>query len=538
MPADRLHPPLPTLNWVRALLAPALVLIATSLDRGYQTDFWHHLARGRATVERGAILDTDVFTFTVHGQPLRDANWLTQVLYYRLFQAGGLPLVQLVNSLALAAAVGLLVFLCWRVSRSPKLSAAAGVGAFLALWQTFLIRPQTFSLLLFVTLYLVLTEAARRRWLLVLPPLLMALWANLHGGFPIGLVLIGAFFAGSAWEWWTPGQCRSLTLTLSRRERGQEAAALGACLAASAAATLLNPYGYTVYAYALTLSSTAAGRGIEEWLPPGLGTWTGRAFAASLVLVVGLLGAARRRATARQVWLLACFLPLACGSVRMVAWWVLVAAPVAVSLGAGLVIRGRRLRLRATHCPPTGAKPQAAPRPTWAAGLTVVLLLATVVLSLPWFERYNPLFRGVRSGHRTESDLQVIADHLRLPGAPARVYTRLEWGEYLSWAASPEVAVFMDGRIEIYPDDVWAQYTAVTAGYAQWQPILDGYGVDGLLLDATYHGGLLPQVRRSPAWREAMSAGPAVLFVRAGAPAVTSRDREGAVFVESAGTAP
>ena len=39
--------------------------------------------------------------------------------------------------------------------------------------------------------------------------------------------------------------------------------------------------------------------------------------------------------------------------------------------------------------------------------------------------------------------------------APSRVFTRLEWGEYLDWAAHPKARVFMDGRIEIYPDDVW-----------------------------------------------------------------------------------
>ncbi len=40
-----LHLPMPTGAWVRALIAPALIFIATGIDRSYQTDFWHHLAR-------------------------------------------------------------------------------------------------------------------------------------------------------------------------------------------------------------------------------------------------------------------------------------------------------------------------------------------------------------------------------------------------------------------------------------------------------------------------------------------------------------
>ena len=59
--------PLPTDAWARALLAPVLVFIATAIDRNYQTDLWHHLARGRALVEEGQLLNEDRFTYTVAG---------------------------------------------------------------------------------------------------------------------------------------------------------------------------------------------------------------------------------------------------------------------------------------------------------------------------------------------------------------------------------------------------------------------------------------------------------------------------------------
>src|SRR5438874_11510849 len=93
---------LPTGRWVRALLAPVLVFVATAIDRNYQTDLWHHLARGRAIVAEGRLLDADRFTFTVAGQPLRDVNWGWQVLFYHLDELGGLPLVQVANSAILA----------------------------------------------------------------------------------------------------------------------------------------------------------------------------------------------------------------------------------------------------------------------------------------------------------------------------------------------------------------------------------------------------------------------------------------------------
>ena len=229
----------PSSDLLRALVAPILVFIATAIDRNYQTDFWHHLARGQAMTERGELVDHDLFTYTVPDRPFQDVNWLTQLLYYRLFLLGGLDLVQFVNSLTLAVMMGLLVALCRRQSGSWLIAAAVGLFAFVGLWQLLIIRPQTFSLLLFMLVYLLLEQAGRRRWLLVIPPVLLALWANLHGAFPIGLVLIGCYGLSAFLEsWWTSGKG-----VLSDRMVWF----LGLCLLASCLATLANPYEWRVY---------------------------------------------------------------------------------------------------------------------------------------------------------------------------------------------------------------------------------------------------------------------------------------------------
>src|SRR5262245_47858719 len=109
---------LPTDDWVRALLAPALVFIACGIDRNYQTDLWHHLARGHAIVNEGRLLDEDRFSYTVPGKPFQDVNWLTQVGFYHLHRLGGLELLQAVNAVVLAAMMGVLVWLCRRESGS------------------------------------------------------------------------------------------------------------------------------------------------------------------------------------------------------------------------------------------------------------------------------------------------------------------------------------------------------------------------------------------------------------------------------------
>lgn len=482
----------------RALLAPALVFIAACIDRNYQTDLWHHLARGRVYVEEGRLLDHDEFTYTVEGQPFRDVNWGWQIAFYNLYRLGGIRLVQVANSAVLALTMAFLFALAYRRSASAVTSALVCVVAFVGLWPLLIVRPQTFSLLLFVVLLTVLEFAARKpRWLLA-APVVMGLWVNVHGGFPVGLVLIGAHLLAvsvTAFGDDPPGARNGL--------RRVAAACLpwGTCLAASVASTLANPYGWHVYEYVGLTSGTASARRIDEWLPPGLDSLTGKVWALSLLAAVLLQALPGRRPTLRDLIIPCCFLPPACGAVRMVAWWLIAFTPVV-----------------ATRLPDVWPRLRQADagdeRPTASAALVIVFLLGAAIASVPWLERYNPVFRIPGRGHRTETDLQAAADYIAADGG-GRVFTRFAWGEYAGWALRPYGRVFMDGRIEIFPDKVWSDYAAVTRGRADWEEILTGYGVDWLILDTgSYHSQLLPLVRRSGNWHEELRSGEAVLFRR------------------------
>jgi len=493
---DALSRFLPTNAWLRMAIVPALVFIAMAADCSYLADFWHHLARGRAIVQEGEIIDRDLFTFTVPGRSFQDVNWLSQVIYYKTFQAGGLGLVRLVNALALALTLGWLVAMCRRRSGSLAAAAGAGILVFFGLWQILTVRPQTFSLLLFVLLYDLLDRAATHRRLLLLAPLVLALWANLHGAFPAGIMLIGCFALAAAWEGWREG-----------RLLRSAARSLGLCLVVSLAVTLINPYGWRIYEYVGLTSNTAAQRRIDEWVAPGLDTWIGRAWVASLALMAGLFVVTRlklrRNPAARDVILLACFLPLACGSVRMVAWWLLVCAPMAAQMISALLPHLHDER----QSNETG----------WGAAAAFTCLLVLCVFSVPGLQRWNPLLAARLAAPRVEDQLDATHRVLASQLAEGRIFSRFEWGEYLTWSFAPDYQVFMDGRIEIYPDDVWNKYAAVTQGLADWQSILDHYGVDALLLDREYHArtGLLPQVEASSGWKRVLEAGPALLYLRA-----------------------
>src|SRR5438128_2063362 len=216
---------LPTRNTVRHVLAPALVFIATSLDRGYQTDLWQHLARGRLIAQERAVISIDRFTFTMPGEPLVDNNWLTQLLYYGVYQIAGLEGVQ---------------------------------------------------------------------------------WANVHGGFAVGLVLIFASVVRAVDAHLRRGKLGAApdAGAAERQSQSPRPFPLIACLLVSAIATLVNPYGWNVYRYAGKLSAVGVARGIEEWLPPSPGSLNGFVFVGSLALLAVLVVASKRRPTTREICLL------------------------------------------------------------------------------------------------------------------------------------------------------------------------------------------------------------------------------------------
>ena len=485
-------------RWTRFLLAPALVFIATCVDRNYQTDLWHHLARGRAIVAEGRLLDTERFTFTMADKPFQDVNWLWQVGCYYLHDLGGLPLVQTANSAILALMMTGLLILAWRRSQSLPVAAGVCIVAFFGLWQLLIIRPQTVSFLLFVVLYANLEGATRRRWLLAFAPLIMALWTNCHGGFPVGLVLVGAYVLAQVLEAAVAHQQTPRSFLPALLARWPWLMCLAGCLAA----TLLNPYGWRVYDYVLVTSATASARHIDEWLPPSPSLLIGKVWIASILFMLAACAVPGRRPTIRELCLMGVFLPFSFGSVRMVAWWLLIAAPILAA----------QLAANVPWWTPSAATKEL---PSRGAAFLCAALLFVMLLSLPWLERVNPVMALPGRGHRQESDLQALSERIAAEKPNARVFTRFAWGEYLTWSLDSRGKVFMDGRIEIIPDDVWTQYTEITRGRPEWEAILDRYDVDYLILDTTgYHHDLLPLVEQSPKWHAIAAQGNAILFSR------------------------
>src|ERR1039457_832880 len=160
-----------------------------------------HIRTGEWIVANGWGPLHDVFSFTKPGAPWYAWEWLSDVLFAKLYALGGLQAVVIFAILLISATFGAL-FLLLRRKANPIVAIAVTVITVAASSIHFLARPHLFTLLFLVVFYAALEQVRDGRTRLLGVPILAALpvvsivWTNLHGGFFVGALMILAYGGG------------------------------------------------------------------------------------------------------------------------------------------------------------------------------------------------------------------------------------------------------------------------------------------------------------------------------------------------------
>lgn len=488
--------------WVALALFPPFFLPASLPVRS--PDIWWTLKSGELIARGYGLLDHDPFTTAPLDPAAINQQWLAQLVYYGVYALGGLAGVSLFNGLAVLAACVLLLVLSYRRSGSVRLAAVSVLLGFWLVASNLNPRPQTLAFVLFLSLYALLDAGVGLRWLWLALPI-QVLWANLHGSFWLGPLLASLFAVGRALDAWRDG---APLRSLGRRPEVWRAAAL---VPALALATLLNPHGVGLWGYAARLTSNPIIRQyVTEWWPTSFAQPTGVVFFASLLLVGGTLYLSRRRLALSDALLLVAFAILALQAVRSVVWWGWVATPIlAAHLPYLPVPRTLALRVRTANARPAPAAP-------WLNLLTPALLVLLGLTALPGVRAHNPLLPAERRAAIGTEEPVAVAEWLLRSGPPGRLFNAQGWGGYLDWALWPRYRVFVDGRVEIHPPEVWLDYLRISSGHATWEELLARYGLDLLVLSVAEQPELVPLVDTSPNWRLLYADATARIYQRAG----------------------
>jgi hypothetical protein len=384
-------------------------------------DTMWQISIGQWIVDHAAVPTTDVYSFTMRGQPWISTQWLAQVAYAAVYAVAGWSGPVVLASVCIAATFALFTrHLARRLSESTTL---VFVAAALALTVPHLLaRPHVLALPVMMAWVGGLVTAADRRaapsfWLLPL----MILWANLHGGFVLGLALVAPIALDAMWNA-EASQRKSLALRWT----------LFAVTAL--AASCVTPYGWdSLLASRKILALGEALPLIMEWRPAdfsslgplevclllGLGLTLYRGISLPPLRIVLLLGMLHMGLSqVRSLETFALLVPL------------FLAAPLAKQIGAA-----------------EAAKPAGAPRGVLFAGLVVLLSAGTVAYAS--VARFEPHTRG--------SPVTAVKELKKLNFS--RVFNDYDFGGYL---IANGVAPFIDGRTELYGEKFFVDHNAAS----------------------------------------------------------------------------
>ena len=482
------------LFWILAAVALLYALLA-GLRTISDPDLGWQLATGRWVAQHHHVFSYDVFSYTANGQPWiypAGSGWL----FYWIYLLGGYALLSWLGAIACVATVALLL------RRGSALSAALAVFAIPLIAERTTPRAEMFTVILFAAFLSILWQnyqtGRARLWLL--PPLMIA-WVNLHLGFVAGLALLAAFAAAELLKLLSPSS-RSAALQRSRQ--------LSLCLLATAAATLINPWGWNLYQAVIRQNRVMAQHTqlIDEWATSG---WTllrgvpGLAqppvqHTLAMLLWIALF-AAVIALLQRQPFAALLLLAAAYASLRHLRMEALTASVVVVVAGAVLSSTISTIRVWLPN-------PRSRAALATAAAIAVVALAAVRTASLVngHFYLRSDRLAGFGTGLGWWAP-QAAADFIAREHLPANLFNTYNAGGYLVWMLGPQYPDYIDGRaipfgLRALPHE--QQLLATSLDSPEWQQEADRYNINTMILPLTgYEIPLqqLPDLCNASNWR-------------------------------------
>ena len=425
--------------------SPALIVMAIAiadLVRLCDPDLWGHVRFGQAMLSAGHIVWRDPYSYSAPGHLWLNHEWLSELIMgalYNHLNVFGLKLMKLgctaLIVVFIAAAEG-------EVGAPTLIQFAILLAAAVTISPQIQFRPQVFTFaLLSALIYLLARDTYGRGARLWLAVPMLALWANLHGGFIIGIATMVTYTAVSTAQdiYYRRGSARALRL--------------GGLTALAILATLATPYGIGTWRSVLhALFNPYTHVVIIDWQPLVSSLVKNSGSEALRAFYLGL-------AVAMMAAMLFSFifsptkddLPLVIVAAVMSIAAFLAVRNITVAVIAICAPLARHLPLALERRWPAIRDDPGAARPASRANQAILAILAIVIL-----------WRGnLFSNRLTSVDPYPVSacvfmkDH----GLKGNVLGLFGWGEYLIWHLAPDSKVFMDGRYDtVYPKNVIEDY--------------------------------------------------------------------------------
>lgn len=473
-------------------ILPGSKLLLMDADMGW------HIRTGEWILQTHRVPTTDLFSSSFSGKPWFAWEWLWDVSFAGVHHAFGLSGVVLVNAAALSL-VSLLTFrLARKVSGNDLISLLLTAVAMCGSTVHWLARPHLISWLFFLGLAHLLARASEGRlnMLWVAPPM-FALWANVHGSFVMGLLMLllpaSGFFIDSV----IYGSAARTAMARSQP--------FLVCFLLSALATLANPYGWRLHEHVWRYLSD----GKQLDMMSEFQSMNFHHAPAPFFEIMLLLGTAtvlwcirKRDWTGAQTIVLWAHLGLF--AVRNVPMYLFLTAPFvsamlseAVGSGAKVCVwlRSRFHRIAAEFQPLERIERFHLVSLAAFAFVTLSVLAGNGAFAAQFDPRFFPA-----------SALKTIDRY-----HPKRIFARDQWSAYLLYQRYPQIRVQIDDRSDFYGADMLERVGHILEARWDWEADLLKYSTDMVIVapDAP----LATVLKSSPRWSLVQDDQSVVVFV-------------------------
>lgn len=514
---------------VMALLSLVFLTYANRVD---DFDLWWHLKSGELIVRTGSLPSSDIFSYTtvtpksllrvgLADNPLKrqpssskywHANltnsWLGQVFFYLSYRLGGLKGIGILKSLVFVITYLILYLAMLRRGAYPVVSLL--VLALIAyIGKDFnYSRPQFFSFLMFALLFYIMADCKRGGKLFYLLPLILLIWANIHGAYVLGVIVI-LLFAGSETTLHVLGKISGWKIVCSQPRRIRLLLIIAVL---SAIASMVNPNTFFPFLEVLAVKKSIFA-GIEEYARPQLYEYHAYWFLLLLVWICLLL---RLRHFDLTDFLLLLFLTIASQmGIRAIIFFALGAGVLAAQYLSDIFTwLGERKFL--TRLRQWSRIPVIVPSTLFqiaVAAILVTLLVQTIADG-------NVMKFEIKEQTYPAKAVRFLQQH----ALKGRMFNPYNWGGYLIWNL-PKYKVFIDGRC--LSEIAYLHYSEIIAAVPGkgkhgnqplWQYLLDAYGVNFILTNAVdNNGNIVPlayKMMTDPGWQVIHQDGRALIFLR------------------------
>jgi hypothetical protein len=330
--------------------------------------------------------------------------------------------------------------------------------------------------------------------------LLFVLWSNLHGGYVLGLILLLSRGMGELIDRWAGRQTES---SIWRVIEPFGLATVGFLAAA------INPNGTAMWGIPFqTVGVGMLQNAIPEWASPDFHDLTQQPFMWLLIGLLGALGMADRPARGSDLIKVIAFGAMALVARRNFAPFALMAVPLLSIFGWEVISRWTR-RLPAQ----TKIHEARTDLPAWVnrtANLTIFGMIAFMALGKLYFVSHPAVVGEYLKEQYPAGAVEVLHTLYPAGSTDGNLFSTYAWGGYLTWTL-PQFPVFVDGRTDLYGDQVIAEWMNIMAGKPGWEDLLAEHGVSLVLIEPEQ-----PFVREliAKGWRVLYADATAVLLKR------------------------